>query len=115
MPIFEYHCTKCDKDFEILVYGDQEVCCPTCKATKVKKLLSTFSHKSDSGFTSSQGSPAARAAPLVARAVVPRHKGAARERPLYLPSPSTNGLHCLLSTFSKSTTTSRSLRTELTK
>jgi putative FmdB family regulatory protein len=56
MPIFEYHCMKCDKDFEILVYGDQEVCCPSCNATKVKKLLSTFSHKSDSGFTSSQGS-----------------------------------------------------------
>jgi putative FmdB family regulatory protein len=56
MPIFEYHCMKCDKEFEILVYGDQEVCCPICKATKVKKLLSVFSHKSESGFTSSQGS-----------------------------------------------------------
>jgi len=56
MPIFEYHCMKCDKDFEVLVFGDQEVCCPFCKATKVKKFLSTFSHKSDSGFTSSQGS-----------------------------------------------------------
>ncbi|MEJ2068258.1 MAG: zinc ribbon domain-containing protein, partial [Deltaproteobacteria bacterium] len=45
MPIFEYHCMKCDKDFETLVFGDQKVTCPTCKGTKVKKFLSTFSHK----------------------------------------------------------------------
>lgn len=56
MPIFEYHCMDCDKDFEILVFGNQDVCCPTCKGEKVKKLLSTFSHKSDSGFSSSHGS-----------------------------------------------------------
>jgi putative FmdB family regulatory protein len=56
MPIFEYHCMKCDKDFETLVFGDQEVCCPTCQGTKVKKLLSTFSYKNDGGFSSSQGS-----------------------------------------------------------
>lgn len=56
MPIFEYHCMKCDKDFEILVFGEQEASCPGCKGTKVKKLLSTFSHKSDSGFSSSHGS-----------------------------------------------------------
>jgi putative FmdB family regulatory protein len=55
MPIFEYHCMKCDKDFEALVFGDQKVTCPTCKGTKVKKFLSTFSHKSDEGFSSSQG------------------------------------------------------------
>jgi hypothetical protein len=40
----------------MLVFGDQEVACPTCKGTKVKKLLSVCSHKSDEGFTSSQGS-----------------------------------------------------------
>jgi putative FmdB family regulatory protein len=56
MPIFEYHCMKCDKDFETLVFGDQKVTCPTCNGTNVKKFLSTFSHKSDEGFSSSQGS-----------------------------------------------------------
>ena len=56
MPIFEYHCMKCDKDFEILVYGNQEVSCPQCQGTKVKKLLSVCSHKSEGGFSSSQGS-----------------------------------------------------------
>lgn len=56
MPIFEYHCMKCDNDFETLVFGNQEVSCPTCQGTKVKKLLSVFSHKSENGFSSSKGS-----------------------------------------------------------
>jgi len=47
MPIFEYHCMECNKEFEVLVLGDQEISCPTCKANNVKKLLSTFSHKSE--------------------------------------------------------------------
>jgi len=56
MPIFEYHCTKCDKDFEVLVLGNQSVTCPDCNGKKVKKLLSVVSHKSDGEFSSSQGS-----------------------------------------------------------
>ena len=56
MPIFEYHCMECDKDFEVLVLGDQEISCPACKANNVKKLLSTFSHKSGGEFSSSKGS-----------------------------------------------------------
>jgi putative FmdB family regulatory protein len=56
MPIFEYHCMKCDRDFEVLVLGEQEVSCPDCKGTKIRKLLSAFSHKRNSQFSSSQGS-----------------------------------------------------------
>jgi putative FmdB family regulatory protein len=56
MPIFEYHCSKCNKDFEILTFGSGKVVCPHCNGKKVKKLLSAVSHKSDSGFASSKGS-----------------------------------------------------------
>ncbi len=56
MPIFEYHCMECKKDFEVLVFGEQEVSCPACNGINVKKLLSTFSHKSDGEFSSSKGS-----------------------------------------------------------
>jgi putative FmdB family regulatory protein len=56
MPIFEYHCMKCDKDFETLVFGKEEVCCPHCQGTKVKKHLSTFSYKNDGTYSSSSGS-----------------------------------------------------------
>ncbi len=56
MPIFEYHCMECDKDFETLVLGDQDVLCPLCTGKNVKKLLSAFSHKSEGEFSSSKGS-----------------------------------------------------------
>ena len=41
MPIFEYHCSKCDKDFEVLVLGNDKVTCPTCNGKKVKKRIDT--------------------------------------------------------------------------
>jgi putative FmdB family regulatory protein len=56
MPLFEYHCNACDKDFELLVMGNEEVCCPECSGKNVSKLLSTFSHKSQAGFAGSKGS-----------------------------------------------------------
>jgi len=56
MPIYEYHCVNCDKDFEALVLGDQQISCPVCSGNNIKKLLSTFSHKSDGDFSSSKGS-----------------------------------------------------------
>ena len=30
MPIYEYTCTKCGKDFEELVFGDDLPACPHC-------------------------------------------------------------------------------------
>ena len=56
MPIFEYHCMECDKVFEIIVLGDQEVLCPLCTGKNVTKLLSTFSHKSGEECSSSKES-----------------------------------------------------------
>lgn len=52
MPIFEYHCQSCDKDFEKLVFGrDPEVECPFCGQTKVEKLMSACSAKVGYKFT----------------------------------------------------------------
>ena len=56
MPIYEYHCLVCDKDFEVLVLGKEKIACPTCKGKKIVKLLSGFSSKSGRNFTSSHGS-----------------------------------------------------------
>jgi len=56
MPLFEYHCNACNKDFELLIMGNEEICCPECLGKNVSKLLSTFSHKNKGSFTSSRGS-----------------------------------------------------------
>ncbi len=54
MPIFEYHCSRCDEDFEkIVLNGHTKVQCPKCKNGKVTKKVSAFSFKSGSKFTPS--------------------------------------------------------------
>lgn len=41
MPIYEYHCPKCDKDFEEIVgVNDPAPSCPSCHAGKTEKLMS---------------------------------------------------------------------------
>jgi putative FmdB family regulatory protein len=52
MPIYEYHCRKCDCSFETLVWsaGDaREVNCPKCNTREVERLLSCFSSGSSLG------------------------------------------------------------------
>jgi putative FmdB family regulatory protein len=53
MPIYEYCCQACGRDFEILVMGsDEKISCPHCDSVKVKRMLSCFS-------TSAEGPSAA--------------------------------------------------------
>jgi putative FmdB family regulatory protein len=40
VPIFEYHCTGCGRDFEQLVRANDQVACPECGSAKVRKQLS---------------------------------------------------------------------------
>ncbi len=40
MPIYEYKCKDCNKAFEKLVFGEDEVFCPECNSNKVEKQLS---------------------------------------------------------------------------
>jgi putative FmdB family regulatory protein len=43
MPIFEYQCASCGKEFEILVRNaSSAVECPGCNGTELRKKLSTF-------------------------------------------------------------------------
>lgn len=62
MPIYEYHCDACNKDFECLVFGNETPCCPDCNCENVNRLMSAcgFVSKSGSGETvsSSAGSSA---------------------------------------------------------
>jgi len=40
MPIYEYHCDACEKNFECLILGSEQPECPSCNSKKVKKLIS---------------------------------------------------------------------------
>ena len=43
MPIFEYQCGSCGKEFEILVRSSSPAPeCPACNSTGLRKKLSTF-------------------------------------------------------------------------
>lgn len=54
MPIYEYRCDKCQHDFEKLVFGQEEVVCPTC-GSPVQKLMSACSFKSGAGDFKTSG------------------------------------------------------------
>jgi len=45
MPIYEYHCGKCDLEFEReqRITDDPVKTCPNCRSRKVKKLISQTS------------------------------------------------------------------------
>lgn len=40
MPIFEYRCSECEHDFELLVRHDTVAACPACGGTDIEKRLS---------------------------------------------------------------------------
>ncbi len=47
MPIYEYRCGSCNKEFEELVTKDgQVVTCPACGSEKTEKLLSCCKFRS---------------------------------------------------------------------
>ena len=45
MPIFEYKCNQCEKEFEKLVFAGEEnnILCPECKSQDVVKKMSAAS------------------------------------------------------------------------
>ncbi|MGE4519230.1 MAG: FmdB family zinc ribbon protein [Desulfobacteraceae bacterium] len=40
MPIYEYHCKKCNINFETLVMSGETPECPKCGSTEVSRLMS---------------------------------------------------------------------------
>ena len=46
MPIFEYACKSCGKEFEALVLPTTAApSCPACKSTELEKLISRAGHQ----------------------------------------------------------------------
>lgn len=46
MPIYEYTCTSCGDDFELLVRHDTRVVCPRCASADIERRLSLPAVKS---------------------------------------------------------------------
>ena len=55
MPIFEYRCKECDREFEALVLGREKARCPSCESGKLERLLSTFAALTGSARASGSG------------------------------------------------------------
>ncbi len=53
MPIYEFHCEKCGKEFECLVIGSNAPECTSCNSKKVRRLMSAcgFVSKGAGGTT----------------------------------------------------------------
>jgi putative FmdB family regulatory protein len=43
MPIYEYACSACGREFEALVRSHTPPGCPQCRSTQLQKRLSVFS------------------------------------------------------------------------
>ena len=71
MPIFEYTCTTCQREFEALVRSGVRTACPSCGATRLVKRLSVFAVGG-----SSTHAPAGRAAGPCGTCGDPRGPGA---------------------------------------
>jgi putative FmdB family regulatory protein len=42
MPLYEYACRSCGREFEYLTRADQTPSCPSCSSTELEKQLSVF-------------------------------------------------------------------------
>ncbi|MDM8535320.1 zinc ribbon domain-containing protein [Desulfobacterales bacterium HSG17] len=40
MPIYEYHCDDCGKDFECIVFGSETPECKHCDGKNIKRMMS---------------------------------------------------------------------------
>ena len=58
MPIYEYSCQKCGRQFEALVRGRTKPACPSCKSRDLKRLLSLPSVRTEG--TKARGLQAAK-------------------------------------------------------
>ena len=56
MPIYEFRCQACGREFEDLVFSAAAaVACPGCSSNRVDRLISIFAARTSSGFTPSTG------------------------------------------------------------
>jgi putative FmdB family regulatory protein len=52
MPLYEYRCAACRKEFEELVFGDDVPACPHCGGAKADRLMSRAAFRVSGGDAS---------------------------------------------------------------
>ena len=57
MPIYEYVCRDCKKDFEVLVRASTVPECPSCHGKRLEKQLSVFSASVPTAFGATKSIP----------------------------------------------------------
>lgn len=61
MPLYEFVCSKCDHDFELLVrsaHWEGEAACPRCGSNKLTKKLSVFASQTTGNSAGGEEGPA---------------------------------------------------------
>jgi putative FmdB family regulatory protein len=61
MPLFEYACRGCGRQFEAFVTADRSASCPACEGTDLQKLLSAPGMVGTGGRREHEAIPACRA------------------------------------------------------
>ncbi len=57
MPLYEYRCSGCNHQFELLILkASQPISCPACASESVERLLSMFAVSSDASRQASTAS-----------------------------------------------------------
>ena len=49
MPLYGFHCERCEDDFELLLRHDEKAQCPHCKSRKVERLMSRIARPRSAG------------------------------------------------------------------
>lgn len=49
MPIFEFYCEDCNREFELLVAVKEQPECPSCQSNRLEKLMSTSAARVSAG------------------------------------------------------------------
>jgi putative FmdB family regulatory protein len=56
MPLYEYKCVTCGREFELLVRGPEAVSCPACASSSVERMVSSFAVSSEASRQISRAS-----------------------------------------------------------
>jgi len=57
MPLYEYACRECRREFELLVRGEERPKCPHCESRRLDKLVSAAAGHVARGKESTAGMP----------------------------------------------------------